>query len=571
MWEGNDGKKKFYFAKIIEFGASVEDLDKISIDEPPLCDRNKPKISKFKSISVEKTLSNKNDSCTDQDFIEDDSNALSSCININKVVNASDQQSSEDDKLINITGDHFIDPPNFNNLPVDQVDFDKPTDYGIDLSSIWNNDYLNNWSTINNRAINNNDRDSSMQFSSGFKKQNSNESSTIFRPWDSSSETTTANTTSPPYWNDVEEEPPSESRVPTIDIPAHDSTDLETIKETVYAGSLATFLKNEVREADLDFIRMLEASINRAYESQQRYDRQSSEILKIPGCYTQPGEHMVEIVAGSKIYFPLSIKNQIEKTCEEENESCDWETLIKLALREVYGNNISNYSAKGIKVKGSHTDKYPPIDSRLYNAIFDWVRDKVGSKKIITTKMFNTTINKYCANKRTNENTHPHSTKQLDQPEFISEENLRFFKKIVQIIEDSYNMQRRETLPERQTYQLSNVYTQPAKTKVQISPNYEIYLPKSIYMYIERRSEIAKNKYDWRILIKEALLEVYGNQLKNYSAKGTRGGSPGINVELYRALYDWASSVTSEVILDGDFTDVINTLTANKKKGKKSK
>ncbi|XP_044587229.1 uncharacterized protein LOC123266846 [Cotesia glomerata] len=410
-----------------------------------------------------------------------------------------------------------------------------------------------------------------MQFSSGFKKQNSNESSTIFRPWDSSSETTTANTTSPPYWNDVEEEPPSESRVPTIDIPAHDSTDLETIKETVYAGSLATFLKNEVREADLDFIRMLEASINRAYESQQRYDRQSSEILKIPGCYTQPGEHMVEIVAGSKIYFPLSIKNQIEKTCEEENESCDWETLIKLALREVYGNNISNYSAKGIKVKGSHTDKYPPIDSRLYNAIFDWVRDKVGSKKIITTKMFNTTINKYCANKRTNENTHPHSTKQLDQPEFISEENLRFFKKIVQIIEDSYNMQRRETLPERQTYQLSNVYTQPAKTKVQISPNYEIYLPKSIYMYIERRSEIAKNKYDWRILIKEALLEVYGNQLKNYSAKGTRGGSPGINVELYRALYDWASSVTSEVILDGDFTDVINTLTANKKKGKKSK
>lgn len=56
-------------------------------------------------------------------------------------------------------------------------------------------------------------------------------------------------------------------------------------------------------------------------------------------------------------------------------------------------------------------------------------------------------------------------------------------------------------------------------------------------MYIERKGEISREKYDWKILVKETLLEIYGNELANYSAKGTRGDSPGINVELYRALY----------------------------------
>lgn len=72
---------------------------------------------------------------------------------------------------------------------------------------------------------------------------------------------------------------------------------------------------------------------------------------------------------------------------------------------------------------------------------------------------------------------------------------------------------------------------------MKISPNYEIYLSKGTYAYIERKSEIIKGNYDWKTLVKETLLEIYGDELRNYSAKGTRGDFPGINIELYRALY----------------------------------
>ncbi|CAD6213038.1 GSCOCG00011082001-RA-CDS [Cotesia congregata] len=183
--------------------------------------------------------------------------------------------------------------------------------------------------------------------------------------------------------------------------------------------------------------------------------------------------------------------------------------------------------------------------------------------------MFNATINKYSANKRGNENQKLNCSKHSKHPDA---KNLLFFQKIVKISEESYNMQQKEMLPERQTHQLSNVYTEPAPIKIKISPHYEIYLPRSTHLYIERKSEIARGKYDWRILVKETLLEVYGDTIKNYSAKGVRGGSPGINPELYRALYDWATTVTDEeCILDSQFAECVNQVTRNKRKAKKIK
>ncbi|XP_074109325.1 uncharacterized protein LOC141534083 [Cotesia typhae] len=314
---------------------------------------------------------------------------------------------------------------------------------------------------------------------------------------------------------------------------------------------------------------MLEKSIIEAYESYQRYDRESTAALKISDFYTQPGERMVEIAPGSKIYFPIYIKQQIEKMSEGD-DGCNWQVIVKLSLKEVYDDNVSNYSARG-KTTGSNTNVHPRIDSRLYNGIYDWVKIKVGNSKIITPKMFNKVINKFCLNKRVNANTNPNSKKNLNQPDLITEKNLHFFQKVEKVVEESYNIQQKEVLPERQTHQLSNLYTQPAKNKFKISPHYEVYLPKSMYTYIERSSETERGKYDWRILVKEALLEIYGENLKNYSAKGTRGSSLGINVQLYRALYDWASLLANgEVIADADFRDHINKLTTNKKKGKKN-
>ncbi|CAG5093241.1 Protein of unknown function [Cotesia congregata] len=380
-----------------------------------------------------------------------------------------------------------------------------------------------------------------------------NKTASIFRPWDSLNAVGTMTTSTT-----VEEEIFLESTEPTnIHIPADLLKDTEITEEPLNIGALHTFLKSEVRECDLQFVRVLEKSVIQAYESYKRYNRQSTATLEIPEFYTRSGEHMVEITPDSKIYFPKNIKQQIEEMSEGDN-GCDWETIVRLSLKEVYDDNVGNYSAKG-KATGSNTIAHPPIDTRLYNGIYKWVNQKVGNSKIITEKMFNKVINKFCLNKR-----EIGSKENFDQSDMITDENLQFFRKLVKVIEESYDIQQREMLPERQTHQLSNLFTQPAKSKIKISPLYEIYLPKSTYTYVERSSETERGKYDWRILVKEALLEIYGDSLKNYSAKGRRGGSPGINTELYRALYDWASSlVNDEQITDADFVDNILRLTYN--------
>lgn len=85
-------------------------------------------------------------------------------------------------------------------------------------------------------------------------------------------------------------------------------------------------------------------------------------LIQIPEFYTQPGDGMIEIAKNSKIFFPLHVKNRIEMACQGND---DWETIVKSALLEIYGDNISNYSARGTLANG-----HPKIDDRLYNSIF---------------------------------------------------------------------------------------------------------------------------------------------------------------------------------------------------------
>lgn len=41
---------------------------------------------------------------------------------------------------------------------------------------------------------------------------------------------------------------------------------------------------------------------------------------------------------------------------------------------------------------------------------------------------------------------------------------------------------------------------------------------------------------DWKIFVREALLEVYGETIHNYSATGKRGARPAINAVFFKAL-----------------------------------
>ncbi|XP_074110416.1 uncharacterized protein LOC141534758 [Cotesia typhae] len=392
---------------------------------------------------------------------------------------------------------------------------------------------------------------------------NRKENAGIFRPWSllSNISTTFHPITENKSTKELYLEP---SVLAKIDTSGDKSNVFESTEKNSNIGSMVAFLKNEVRETDVTFMQMVAEALTRIYESNERYNRQSSKVFEIPEFYTQPGDGMVEIAKNSTIFFPLHVKKRIEMACQGND---DWETIVKSALLEIYGDNISNYSARGTLV---NRHRRPKIDDRLYNSIFDWIKEKVGPNIIITSKMYNTTINKLSYNKRANVTIIPKNSSDSHPPDRISEEDLLFCKRIVKVVEESYEIQKRELLPQRQTHEILSKYTEPAKSKMKISPNYEIYLSKGTYAYIERKSEIIKGNYDWKTLVKETLLEVYGDELRNYSAKGTRGDFPGINIELYRALYDWACSINNSVVIpDNDFAEHINILTANKRKGKK--
>lgn len=72
---------------------------------------------------------------------------------------------------------------------------------------------------------------------------------------------------------------------------------------------------------------------------------------------------------------------------------------------------------------------------------------------------------------------------------------------------------------------------------MEISPNGGFYLSREKIAYIELKSTTENQEYDWKKLVRETLLEVYGESITNYSATGKRGARPAISAILFKALF----------------------------------
>lgn len=75
------------------------------------------------------------------------------------------------------------------------------------------------------------------------------------------------------------------------------------------------------------------------------------------------------ICAKYNVYFQNEKIDEIEKQSrvnpDEEPAIINWKTLVKLALDEVYGENIMHYCAEGKRSNAAH----PGIDTNVYKAI----------------------------------------------------------------------------------------------------------------------------------------------------------------------------------------------------------
>ncbi|KAH0557573.1 hypothetical protein KQX54_008453 [Cotesia glomerata] len=113
----------------------------------------------------------------------------------------------------------------------------------------------------------------------------------------------------------------------------------------------------------------------------------------------------------------------------------------------------------------------------------------------------------------------------------------------------------------------------PVTGKLESQKHIIFFFTKSTIAFIEKRTESSKssNLSDWKNLVKEALIEVYGNNLQNYRAKGTRVSRLPIHPQLYQAILAWANSRSEQQINEADYVGHINKIASNKRKTNKSK
>ncbi|CAD6213036.1 GSCOCG00011081001-RA-CDS [Cotesia congregata] len=335
-WEGKDGKKSFYFAKIIEYGETIQELENVrldnkgnvcdqstkmysenvlqqkktidvskqlskeftkkhnidmerkiihqkaifSIDEQPFSERHKDKITKFKNVNEGKKLSKKNHQSSEpseQELINHQNTP--SNVNTLEITHTASQQDVTIDKSINFFDKSSSHPFDSNNSLIDQIHLENSTENSeLDLAPIWNSNYLNNWSNVNNpvmiaqdfqfQGFNEADQVLSStylevgslekgvcntpisKFPSSLTEPNQKKNSTIFRPWDSleaAKNITTINTSTTSNIfissESTEEELCLESTSVEVsadmNIPICQSNDLEDRERTINVGSLA--------------------------------------------------------------------------------------------------------------------------------------------------------------------------------------------------------------------------------------------------------------------------------------------------------------------------------------------
>ncbi|CAD6220955.1 GSCOCG00011599001-RA-CDS, partial [Cotesia congregata] len=154
----------------------------------------------------------------------------------------------------------------------------------------------------------------------------------------------------------------------------------------------------------------------------------------------------------------------------------------------------------------------------------------------------------------------------LNDPDKITAENLRFFQKLINIAEKANKLHENSKLPLREINKLPDEYSEPPSEEyIKIHQSHKVYLPKSTIACIVRTAQVSATKYDWKCLVKEILLEVYIKNIAQLSVKGKKGTTkPAMNCELLAAAHDWAKDISREQISDQDFNKYISKIISNK-------
>ncbi|KAK0072723.1 hypothetical protein PV325_010924, partial [Microctonus aethiopoides] len=152
----------------------------------------------------------------------------------------------------------------------------------------------------------------------------------------------------------------------------------------------------------------------------------------------------------------------------------------------------------------------------------------------------------------------------------VTQRDIQHIEHLLAAMKAAYERQKKQT--SFVSDDLNNEYIESGHRKVEIEPGTGIYFSENVFICIERRAEQAKGKWDWKVIVREALLEVYGGSIKNYSATGSRSNSrPAINPQLFKAIYYWVNRKCDKPVSKEDLIRYINHIASNKRKYQKSK
>ncbi|XP_074115783.1 uncharacterized protein LOC141538300 [Cotesia typhae] len=146
--------------------------------------------------------------------------------------------------------------------------------------------------------------------------------------------------------------------------------------------------------------------------------------------------------------------------------------------------------------------------------------------------------------------------------------DIHFQEQLLKAMKHKYADQVKMNAKSSNIIPIAECYHDKGNDKIELSPNAGIYLSQVRASLIEAEA-IRKN--NWKIIVKETLLEIYGSSIVNYSAKGQRGERPAIDSDVFKGLFEWVNRKFDNKISTKLFTKAVNKVSENKRKYKNSK
>ncbi|XP_074107703.1 uncharacterized protein LOC141532969 [Cotesia typhae] len=128
-------------------------------------------------------------------------------------------------------------------------------------------------------------------------------------------------------------------------------------------------------------------------------------------------------------------------------------------------------------------------------------------------------------------------------PKEVTEETIQFFESVHAGIKQAHEQQTKKNSHLSNDTKIPQEFYIPGENKIEIWVGSGLYLPTERMIFIVNNSADKKQKPSWKKFVGLVMLEVYGESIGNFSAKGLRGSQHlGIDSKLFAATFDLVKS-----------------------------